>query len=689
MENDMDVHFFSTLRNPLFKYHCRIPDLIGKRIWRCFHGWLILSNHPHNNMWSLYNPSTSNVLSLPPLIMKDGDYQSIRECCLSAPPSDPNSVFLLMRANKPTFVFCQVSPKRKKSLRKKPRWIEMSYSNQLKKFTLNGELLYSLNCCNGKVYALNTNSVMCEVFIQIDIVVKDIDVVIKLLFFGTSPDLPSDRCEHWIHFLKGSCSELFYITVGFVHIPERIDVNTELFYITVGRDNSIFYSPTVASEFGGFVHIRDKMDKVIYCYNVNYQTIIQYPLPSLSQPTNHVLLWECSLQGDNEEAKSIVDMKKEDEAIVMKSVTDDPIGIDDSGLLCVPLDILAALMEFCVGLEYMNFRATCKRRYFAAPLIQWSDETALKRLQNYSLPSPWLMALQKHQRVIVFNDPMLGGEFYMMNSQIWAINETIYCSRFGWLLFEISDLCLVFFNPFTNDLRELPNPGYYLQSLCFSAPPTSPDCMVVGYNHIREWEIFVHFVAQEPPCWRRFRISPDPLSLCCPTLFGHDLYALSSNRELVLFNNLGEEDVAWKIFEAKALTSSCRSQVRYYLVKCDEHLLLVIVGAIGEPVDIFKLNDSTQEWEKINGIGKHMIYICDATCLCMEAKTREMENKIYLPKLCSTNGKIVFYSLETCTFHTFNGENIQEDARDVSNVDVSNVAALLCAHAWVEPSWLC
>nr|XP_043610000.1 uncharacterized protein LOC122581785 [Erigeron canadensis] len=728
MDDNMDVHIFSTLQNPLYKYQCRIPDLIGRRIWRCFHGWLILSNHPHNNVWSLYNPSTSNVISLPPLILKDGDYQSISECCLSAPLDDPNSVFLLTRVNKPTFVFCQISRRIKKSLRKKPRWTEMSYSNQLKKFTLDGELLYSLTCCNGKVYALNSDSVMSEVFIQVDIVVKDSEVLIKLLFFGTNPSLSFFRCKHWIHFLKGSGSELFYIAVGFLDenkkTPDDVllfrldltrinweemeglkywdmtgltyddldnfgiddfqylqiaksmwdkvqDLKVANFFVNLGRDNSISYSPAIASEFGGFVHIRDKIDNVIYSYNVNNQTIILCPLSSPLLPTSHMMLWECSLQGDNEEAKSIVDIKKEEDAIAVKSVTDDPIGIDDSGLLCVPLDILAALMEFCVGVEYMTFRATCKRCHLAAPVRQWSDKTALSRLQNYSLLSPWLMAMQ-----------MLGDEYYMKNSQISVNNETIYCSRFGWLVFEISDLHIAFFNPFTNDLRELPNLRFRFESLCFSAPPTSPDCMVVGFNTIITWSVFIHFVAREPT-WRKFHLGPDPLSLCFPTLFGRGLYALSTNRDLVIFNNVGEEDIAWKIFEAKAPTSSCRSPVQYYLVKCAEHLLLVIVGGIGEPIEIFKPNDSTQEWEKVDGIGKHMIYICDTTCLCIEAKTREMENKIYLPKLSSTNGKIVFYSLETCTFHTFNGNNVQEEVRGVSNV------AHLSAHAWVEPSWLC
>ncbi|KAI3683817.1 hypothetical protein L1987_84332 [Smallanthus sonchifolius] len=113
-----------------------------------------------------------------------------------------------------------------------------------------------------------------------------------------------------------------------------------------------------------------------------------------------------------------------------------------------------------------------------------------------------------------------------------------------------------------SDIRELTDTPY-LDSYCFSAPPTSSDCMVVGITTFPEW-----------------------------------------------------------------------------------HLLLVIVGEFGEPVEVFKLNDST-EWEKTESLGRHVIYIGDKTCLCIEAKTPVMANKIYFPRVHSENRKIVFYSLET------------------------------------------
>nr|XP_043610706.1 uncharacterized protein LOC122582387 [Erigeron canadensis]XP_043610707.1 uncharacterized protein LOC122582387 [Erigeron canadensis]XP_043610708.1 uncharacterized protein LOC122582387 [Erigeron canadensis] len=328
---------------------CQIPELSGKRIRGCFHGWIIPSNHPHNNIWSFWNPSsTSSIISLPPLLLKDGDYDSIRECCLSAPPDNPNSVFLLTRTNNPTFVFCQLSPKKTK----KPRWTEMSYAYQLKRITLNGRLLHSLTFCNGHIYTLSDDNCIHPFVIRVEIVVKDREVVVQLLPFGTLPYFPSERCPKRLNFLIGSHTELFHIAVGFRRETDKIpgdvylfkcdmtsinwkeleclknwdmtavvsldkifsgylgdlsviaehmweeveDLKEGIFVVDLACDNSGFYNPAIGSRLGGYIHIRDNMDKLIYSYHINSKTILPSPLPFSVLPTSHMLMWECWLE---------------------------------------------------------------------------------------------------------------------------------------------------------------------------------------------------------------------------------------------------------------------------------------------------------------------------------------------------------------------------------------------------------
>jgi hypothetical protein len=392
----------------------------------------------------------------------------------------------------------------------------------------------------------------------------------------------------------------------------------------------------------------------------------------------------CRLEDDHGGAKCTLDSKQEENQIVVRSVTDDEIGLNEWNLLNLPVDILEMIMEQCVGVEYLNFRATCKRCEVAAPLIQWSNKTLLRRLQTYSLVSPWLVVVDENQGIITFTDPMLGDKYFMKNLRVSLLSFEVYrnffCSRFGWFLFFSSDFefeCLVFFNPFTSDLRKLPESSYVFDTVCFSAPPTSPDCMVVGFARS---VVLIHYVARELP-WLTICTGAD-YPVFFPTFLGKDLYALGSDGKLIGFKALGEEVYSSAIVEARSPISCCTSPAQYYLMKCDKDLLKVIVDKFGEHVEVYKSDVSKQEWEKIDNLGNHMIYICGTTCLCIEAKTQEMENKIYFPLLHSKNRKIVFYSLETCTYQTFSGENIQQHFKDFIGT-----AYHLFPHAWIEPSW--
>ncbi|PWA65731.1 hypothetical protein CTI12_AA333360 [Artemisia annua] len=261
---------------------------------------------------------------------------------------------------------------------------------------------------------------------------------------------------------------------------ELVDLKEAIFFLDLASDRA-YYRPAVASELGGYIHIRDRMGKILYSYHVKDNTMSLSSMPSHVLPTSNVSVWEC---------------------------------------------------------------------------------------------------------------------------------------RFGWLLYLSTDFRrLVFFNLFTRDLRKLPKTSYYFKSLCFSAPPTSPDCLVVGFT---TKDVYIHFVGRKSS-WRTLGIGS--YSIRFPTFIGRDLYALRNDGELIGFKNLGEDEYSRMVVKAKAPRSCYRSPTKYYLMSCDQDLLLVIVGEFGEHVEVFKWIDSTQEWKNIDSVGKHMIYICGTTCVCIKAKT--------------------------------------------------------------------
>nr|GEY22918.1 hypothetical protein CTI12_AA506200 [Tanacetum cinerariifolium] len=262
----------------------------------------------------------------------------------------------------------------------------------------------------------------------------------------------------------------------------------------------------------------------------------------------------------------------------------------------------------------------------------------------YSAVSPWFVVLNRKQGIITCTDPLLAENYHMKNSK---------------------------------DLRKLPEAEYYkFESLCFSAPPTSVDCMVAGFTW--GWDAHIQFLNQET-YWRR--VSHDQRPIKSLPFYGRIIYALCEEGELIVFCNLGKENYSWKVVEAEAPNSCSGSSAKNYLTKCNQHLLLVSVGERGKHVKVLKMNNVSQRWEKIEDVGKHMIFICDTTCLCIEAKMPQMENTIFFPRIRTKSRKMVFYSLDTCKYHTFDGENSKEYLGDFVGTKLP-----FSPNAWSEPT---
>ncbi|MFS7908655.1 hypothetical protein Hanom_Chr01g00085701 [Helianthus anomalus] len=417
---------------------------------------------------------------------------------------------------------------------------------------------------------------------------KSKEVVISLLPLVKVPTLFNLylRCPSYNSFravksfLKGSSTELFYIVVCFndetmigdVYLF-KLDMTSVIWEEMVDLKDAIIFMELANR---GYIHILGNMGKVVYSFYVKDRTLSLSYMPCLVQQC-HVSAWamlEYRLEVEHPESKQD---DKENEILVRPvkgggvefgSITSES---HDSHLFNIPLHILKTIMELCVGVEYMKFRATCKHCYLAAPLSQWSSKTS-KRLQLYSLvKSPWLMVLDTYRNIITFIDPIYGEKYFIKTPQELKDDYQKYCSMYGLLLLYKFRGPLVFFNPLTSDIRKLPEVPY-MQSFCFSAPPTS-------LNYI---------------------------------------YALCNNKRIEAFRDIADDDFTW---DEVTNNVPIRSSADYFLSSCDQHLLLVIVGVFGDSLEVLKLNNSTDGWEKIDGLGKHMIYISNTSCICLEAKS--------------------------------------------------------------------
>nr|GEU96332.1 zinc finger, CCHC-type [Tanacetum cinerariifolium] len=236
----------------------------------------------------------------------------------------------------------------------------------------------------------------------------------------------------------------------------------------------------------------------------------------------NIIVGSVLLENDHADFKQEKDM---DDDIPVQSINNG--DEDESPLLNIPLHVLESVMELCVGVEYLKFRSTCKLCHLAAPLIQCKNGKAVNQLETYSLLSPWLMVFNKHKGIFTFTDPMFGDNF--------------------------------------------------------SAPPTSPDCMVVASSR---QSIFIHFVGE--PSWDRVSLDFNGKDYQFFTLYGPeslDLYAMKANGELDIYKEMGEEYYCWERTVCPAPTSCCTSLRQSFLVRCEERFLQVILGEFGESVE--------------------------------------------------------------------------------------------------------
>ncbi|GJZ49744.1 hypothetical protein Tco_0603934 [Tanacetum coccineum] len=191
------------------------------------------------------------------------------------------------------------------------------------------------------------------------------------------------------------CKDKTYTTVGAVRLfkldtnnktwDEMDDLKDTILSVEVAIDSPPFFeSPAItSSELGGYIHILGDKGKTIYSYHLKEKTLYLSSMPCLVG-TSDALAWamlECPrLEGDH--VQHIKQEKDKDDEIVVRSVNGDyevefNSTKDKSHLLNIPFHVLEMVMEYCVGVEYLKFRSTCKICHLAAPLIQWESHVQL------------------------------------------------------------------------------------------------------------------------------------------------------------------------------------------------------------------------------------------------------------------------------------------------------------------------
>ncbi|RHN72318.1 hypothetical protein MtrunA17_Chr2g0286361 [Medicago truncatula] len=194
------------------------------------------------------------------------------------------------------------------------------------------------------------------------------------------------------------------------------------------------------------------------------------------------------------------------------------------------------------------------------------------------------------------------------------MNYEICCSKDGWLLLVgVNKSFQFFFNPFTKEDLPLPFEHKRITNIrCFgmSHSPTSFDCVTVqldnGSSTITT-VAYVHFLSEGVGDRISFKDLTFPHYSTSPAFHNGLFYFLILTGKLAVINPTRGE-ISWKVLEEPQ--APCSSCFNNFLVECDGNLLAVFEISLGkEGVRVFKLDESTMTWMKIESLKNHMLFV--------------------------------------------------------------------------------
>lgn len=309
----------------------------------------------------------------------------------------------------------------------------------------------------------------------------------------------------------------------------------------------------------------------------------------------------------------------------------------------LPSDVLEVIAKRLNVIDYLHFRATNRLFRLATPSIQWrsSSSMSMSRFDDLSL-SP-LFVFSDMDTVFTLVHPKHGLKYkYIINLPQDNLNAKIgnlkmgceICySVDGWiLLLSGVESYPFFFNPFTKKMLSVTSGPRAIRHITQTMNIPLYNISIAFHNGL--------------------------------------YYYLTRIGVLGFVEEIAGRYERWNEFACQV---PCTAYINNFLVECDGNLLSVFEGPYGKWVQVYKFNESTMTWIKVENLQNHMLFV-GRTSFSAVPNISGMENKIYFPRLYDQN--ILFYSLESNSYHTFENEV----------VNFHNVRQHLNS-SWIVPRW--
>ncbi|CAN0922662.1 F-box/kelch-repeat protein At1g57790 [Linum grandiflorum] len=352
-------------------------------------------------------------------------------------------------------------------------------------------------------------------------------------------------------------------------------------------------------------------------------------------------------------------------------------------------ELLQSILSRLYGKDVPVFQAVCRQWYsIHAPVHDIAKQPLLLRYRpdnNCELYSP---AYAKTYFLRELPDPLLR------DTQIHSFNH-------GWLLLSRARK-FFFLHPTTGETILLPgsNSSLPFNVMCFSAPPTSPNCVVIrvfdakilfgiGRQETDYSRMYISFTRRGDTSWKvcwarqntermefypgrrlvanKIKTNRCKTRLTCkadfrwssyrsaPVFHKGAFYCISQEGRLGVFNPNSRYNM-WKVINVKCRSAFNNDKVAYLMESSRGELISVLVGE--EFVRVFRYDHVLKLWQSVYSIGDQVAFLSPTSSMMLSSKelqVKRFRNTIQFPSFHRHYN--LFYSLSTNRFHSSeNGE---------------------------------
>ncbi|KAL9259652.1 Carnosine N-methyltransferase-like protein [Drosera capensis] len=464
-----------------------IPELEGKEIVACCHGWLVLTNPVTQDTWSLWDPASLQQVKLPQRLqgLDDGSLS----CVLTAPPGDESTECIILITRGRTAMFCRPGDS---------HWTNQSIEFEPRDLAVSKGVIYGLKNGLDMIFT-----------VEIDTASKSIRTTLR-------DERPAPGvyplCKFVLYYLVDLCGELLVAFIGFPEYPEggsqrvesisiqKLDlermvwVEAESVYdhaIFLGSNCSISCSnPELGGAEKNCLYFTLHDHPYVYCYRMADRSLTtmlpcekklydpwydpSWVLPyhrSTYNPQSQKVERLKDMIENNRDAKD-----KEGSCKVVKIWRKDvqlEFGTLLSNFYRLPIDVMGSLGTQLKIMDYLSFRSVCKEFHAASPLPVPIDR------RNHTSSSPWFMFFKNDELTCNLVDPIQNSWYLVTIPPELVGGRILFSNKDGAIICKGGTSCH-FYHPFTKVTMELPPYDGELQRIASSSIPTSPGSVTIA-----------------------------------------------------------------------------------------------------------------------------------------------------------------------------------------------------------------